>query len=109
MRLPDPVTGLTLLAALNSIDWVLTMYALKHGACEQNPMLRPFTEDPAKFTSVKLFLGNGAVAAGLMTSQNLEGDAKTLSQLVVTTLLVIYVFVIVSNLMQLISYFMLKK
>lgn len=109
MRLPDPVTGLTLLGILNSVDWALTMYALKLGAYEQNPILEPFTENPLKFTAAKLGLGNGAATVGLLISQELKGDVKTLTQLMITAVLTVYVFVIVSNLMQLISYFMLEK
>jgi len=109
MRLLDPVTGLTLLSILNSIDWALTMYALKLGAYEQNPILEPFTEDPLKFTAVKLGLGNGAASVGLLFSQELKGEAEKLTQLMITTVLTVYVFVIMSNLMQLISFFMLKK
>lgn len=106
MKLPELKTGLAVLGVLNAVDWALTLYALELGAYEQNPLLEPFCDDPFKYTAVKLGLGSGAVAVGIPISKNLKGNAKALAEILISTAIILYVFVVVSNTIKLVSYLM---
>lgn len=96
------------LAILNVVDWILTMHAIQLGAIEQNPLLEQVVKDPYKFTAIKLGGGLGAIAIGAAVAPTLKGDARTAANFLVTVVLILYLFITVSNVIQLVSYYMYR-
>ncbi len=98
---------LAILGVLNVVDWLLTLHAVSIGATELNPLIAEFVDEPLKFTAIKLGVGSGAVLAASVMAPRIEpGTTKQIAEFLINVLLVAYAAITVSNVVQLIYYYM---